>query len=86
MEEQKDMAVINRLSRAIGHLGAVKTMVENGRDSRDVLIQLAAVRAEVINLSKIIVSNYIDSYLVDAVEKNDEEVLEELRLAIKQLL
>ena len=30
-------AVINRLSRAIGHLESVKRMVESGRDCTDVL-------------------------------------------------
>lgn len=34
-------AVINRLSRAIGHLEFVKRMVENGRDCTEVLVQLA---------------------------------------------
>ena len=38
-------AVINRLSRAIGHLESVKRMVEDERDCTDVLIQLAAVRS-----------------------------------------
>ena len=36
-------AVVNRLSRAIGHLEAVKAMVVEGRDCTLVLIQLAAV-------------------------------------------
>ena len=36
--------VLNRLSRAIGHLEAVRHMVEEGRDCPEVLVQLAAVR------------------------------------------
>ncbi len=40
-------AVINRLSRAIGHLNAVKKMTEDGRDCSEVLIQLSAVRANI---------------------------------------
>lgn len=36
-------AIINRLSRAIGHLESVKKMVEDGRDCSEVLIQIAAV-------------------------------------------
>ena len=39
-ENQK--AVLNRLSRAIGHLEKVKRMVEEGHDCSEVLIQLAA--------------------------------------------
>ena len=37
-------AVLNRLSRAIGHLESIKRMVEDGRDCSEVLIQLAAAR------------------------------------------
>ena len=42
-------AVLNRLSRAIGHLQSVRTMVEEGRDCSEVLIQIAAVRSAIDN-------------------------------------
>lgn len=35
--------IIHRARRAHGHLGRVVTMLENGEDCEDVLIQLAAV-------------------------------------------
>ena len=38
-------AVLNRLSRAIGHMESIKRMVEEGRDCTEVLIQLSAVKA-----------------------------------------
>ena len=38
-----DKKIINRLRRAQGQLGAVITMVESGRDCRDVVTQLSAV-------------------------------------------
>ncbi len=31
-------AVLNRMSKIIGHMEAVKTMVENGRDCSEILI------------------------------------------------
>lgn len=45
MEQQHESTkqVLNRLSRAIGHLEAVRHMVEEGRDCPEVLVQLAAV-------------------------------------------
>ena len=36
-------AVLNRLSRAQGHLESVRKMVERGEDCAEVLVQLAAV-------------------------------------------
>ena len=39
--------ITNRLARSIGHLESVKRMIESGQDCSDVLIQLAAVKAEI---------------------------------------
>ena len=79
-------AVLNRLSRAIGHLESVKRMVEDGRDCSDVLIQLAAVRAALGSVSKIILKDHISHCLVEAVEEHDTEAIEELNEAIDHLL
>ena len=51
---ENTQAVLNRLSRAIGHLESVRKMVENGRDCSEVLIQIAAVRAAITNIGKVI--------------------------------
>lgn len=79
-------AVLNRLSRACGHLNAVKKMIENGRDCSDVLIQLSAVRAEITNLSKIILKDHIDHCIVNAVKNDDEETIKSLQEAIDKML
>ena len=50
-------AVLNRLSRAIGHLESVKRMVENGQDCAEVLIQLAAVKSAINNTGKLILKD-----------------------------
>lgn len=46
-------AVLNRLSRAIGHMESIKRMVEEGRDCTEVLIQLSAVKAAINNTGKL---------------------------------
>ena len=43
VEEQVTGPVLNRLRRAQGQLAGVIAMIESGRDSRDVITQLAAV-------------------------------------------
>ena len=40
---EKMTAVLNRLRRAQGQLGGILKMIEEGRDCRDVVTQLAAV-------------------------------------------
>ena len=61
-------AVINRLSRAIGHLESVKRMVENGRDCTEVLIQLAAVRSALNSTAKVILKDHLDHCISGAGE------------------
>jgi len=79
-------AVLNRLSKLTGHLNAVKTMVESGRDCSEVLIQLAAVRSAINSTMKIILKDHIDHCIVDAVETGDTETIEELNKAIEILM
>ena len=79
-------AVLNRISRAIGHMNAVKKMVEDGRDCSDVLIQLSAIKSEITGVSKVILKDHIDHCIVDAVKENDEDAIENLKGAIDKLL
>ena len=78
--------VLNRLSRAIGHLESVRRMVEDGRDCSDVLIQLAAVRAALNATSRIILKDHLEHCIVHAVESNDQQVIAELEHAIDKLI
>ena len=86
MEHTHTKAALNRMSRAIGHMNAIKTMVENGRDCSEILIQLSAVRSEITNLSKVILKDHIDHCIVDAVKENDEKSIENLKGAIDKLI
>ena len=79
-------AIINRLSRAIGHMESVKRMVEDGRDCSEVLIQLAAVRSAIVNTAKLILKDHIENCVVDAVESKDHAALDELNKAIERFL
>ena len=79
-------AVLNRISRAIGHMNAVKKMIEDGRDCSDVLIQLSAIKSEITGVSKVILKDHIDHCIVDAVKENDEDAIENLKGAIDKLL
>ncbi len=79
-------AVLNRMSRAIGHFQAVKRMVEDGRDCSDILIQLSAVKAEIEKISKVILKDHVDHCIVYAVKENDEESIEKLKGAIDKLI
>ncbi len=79
-------AVLNRLSRAIGHLESIRRMVEDGRDCSEVLIQLSAVKSAINNTGKVILKDHIEHCLVDAVECGDMESIKDLTDAIDRFM
>lgn len=83
---QNTKAVVNRLSRAIGHMESIKRMVEDGRDCSEVLVQLSAVKAAINNTAKVILKDHIEHCMVDAVESGDHEAIEELTAAIDRFI
>ena len=83
---QNTKAVLNSLSRAIGHMESVRRMVEEGRDCSEVLVQLSAVKAAINNTAKVILKDHIEHCLVDAVESGDHEAIEELTGAIDRFM
>lgn len=85
-QHEHTKAVLNRMSRAIGHMNAVKRMIEEGRDCSEVLVQLSAVRSEITNVSKVILQDHIDHCIVEAVRQNDQEAIESLKGAIERLI
>ena len=83
---ENTQAVLNRLSRAIGHLESVRRMVENGRDCSEVLIQIAAVRSAINNIGKVILQDHIQHCIVDAVEEGDDQAIASLCAAIDKFM
>lgn len=78
--------IIHRLSRAIGHLEAVRRMVEEERDCSEVLIQLAAVKSAINNTGKVILKDHINHCIVDAVETGEQKALDDLSTAIDRFI
>ena len=79
-------AVLNRLSRAIGHLQSVKRMVEEGRDCSEVLIQIAAVRSAIDNTGKIILQDHLKHCIIDAAREGDQQAIDDLCQAIDKYM
>ena len=78
-------AVLNRLSRAIGHLESVKRMVEDGRDCTEVLVQLAAVRSALNSTAKVILKDHLE-HCLDDVSAGDSDQLTALNEAIDKFM
>ena len=75
-------AILNRMSRIIGHMESVKKMVENDRDCTDVLIQIAAVNSALQGVSRAVLKEHMSTCIVEAVQENDMDALDDLNKAI----
>ena len=78
--------VSNRLAKAIGHLEAVKTMVESGRDCSEILVQLSAVRSAITNTGKIVFKNHLEHCIVEAVRNGDYEEVDKIVNAMNNFI
>ncbi|MHC1746839.1 MAG: metal-sensing transcriptional repressor [Cellulosilyticaceae bacterium] len=83
---QNTKAVLNRLSRASGHLESVKRMVEDGKECSEVLIQLSAVIAALNSTGKVILKDHLENCIVDAVESGDKTQIKNLNKAIDRFI
>ena len=83
---EQTKAVLNRLSRAQGHLDAVRKMVERGEDCSQVLVQLSAVISALNGTGRDILKDHISHCIVDAVEAGDQEAIQSLNDAIDRFM
>ena len=83
---EQTKAVLNRLSRAQGHLDAVRKMVERGEDCSQVLVQLSAVISALNGTGRAILKDHISHCIVDAVEAGDQETIQSLNDAIDRFM
>ena len=84
--EEEKKKVVNRIAKAIGHMESVKQMVLRDEDCSEVLIQLAAVRAEINNTGKVVLQNHVTHCIVEAVEEGDMEAIDQLNRAINMFV
>jgi DNA-binding FrmR family transcriptional regulator len=78
--------IVNRLRRAQGQLAAVVTMVESGRDCRDVVTQLSAVSSALDKAGFAIIASAMRECMTDEADAADGkpsvEDLEKLFLSL----
>ena len=81
--EETIALVLNRLRRAQGQLGGVITMIEEGRDCKDVVTQLAAVSRALDRAGfKIVATGLRECLTGEGGEPMNEAELEKLFLAL----
>ena len=78
--------LVNRISRAAGHLNAIKKMIEEERCADDVLIQLAAARSAVGQISAKILEEHLADCMTSCMEGSPEEIHRRISKAVATVL
>lgn len=84
LKPEEMSAVVNRLRRAQGQIGGVLRMIEDGRDCKDVITQLAAVNRALDRAGFAIISTGLKQCLSESggEESVDLKALEKLFLSL----
>ena len=81
-KEYKDL--INRLNRIEGQVRGVKNMVENDAYCMDIITQASAIAAALNSFNKVLLSNHIETCVVDNIREGNDEVVDELITMLKK--
>ena len=85
--EESQRKLINRLSRIEGHVRGIKTMINEGRDCPEVLIQIAAIRGALDRVARLILDEHLSECITRAsVEGGIEEEIAALKSALDRFL
>ena len=85
--EESLRRIVNRLSRIEGHVRGVKTMVCEGRPCPEVLVQIAAVRAALDRVARLILDEHLTECIGRAAKDGDIEAeIQALKSALDRFL
>lgn len=80
-------SVLKRLARIEGHVRAVKRMVEEDTDCPDVLVQIAAIRAALNGVGRLILEDHMQSCMVKAAQDGDfDEAFRDLKKSLDRFI
>ncbi len=72
--------IYNRLRRIEGQARGIQRMVEEGEDCSQIITQLTALQAAVKNVSKVVLSNYLECCIEEEMSRSGD-----YKAAIKRL-
>lgn len=82
-KEQKQLQ--NRISRIIGQLNGIKSMIDDNRYCGDILIQIGAVESALQSLGYVILQDHLQTCVVEEIKNGNEGIMEEAVELIKKL-
>jgi DNA-binding FrmR family transcriptional regulator len=80
-------SVLKRLARIEGHVRAVKRMVEEDTACPDVLVQIAAIRAALNGVGRLILEDHMQGCMVQAAQDGEfEKAFKDLKKSLDQFI
>ena len=84
--ETEYKSLMNRLNRIEGQGRGIKKMLENDAYCTDILTQVSAVAAALNSFNKELLSNHIHTCVAENIKSGNDEVIDELVLALQKLM
>lgn len=78
--------IVHRISRVIGHLEAIRGMVEADRDCSEVLTQIAAAKSAINNIGREVLKEHIAHCVADAARSGDQDTIAALGDALDRFM
>ncbi len=86
-QHKKRKEIINRLSRIEGHVRGLRKMVEEDKDCPDLLVQVAAIRAALNQVGRVLLEDHMETCLMEAAkEGQNEKALSDLKEALVKFI
>ena len=76
----------SRISRAIGHIKLVRSMLVNGAECTEVLIQLAAVRGQLDSICSSLMTQYAESFAEEYRKTGDTALIEDFKVELNRAI
>ena len=76
----------NRLSRAIGHIKLVRSMVEDSADCTEVLMQLASVRGQLDSICGSLMSQYAENFAEEYRRTGDTALIDAFKAELNRAI
>ena len=84
--ENLRQALLKRLNRVEGQVRGIRGMIEKDVYCDDVLHQIAAARAALNSISRLVLEDHIHGCLVERIREGEDEVVDELLVTIGKML
>ena len=76
----------HRINRVVGHLGAIKRMIDEERCADDLLIQVAAARSAVGQIAAKILEEHLADCMTNCMEGSPEQINRRISKAVATVL